>query len=953
LPLQPGVRLGSYEILSALGAGGMGEVYRARDTNLKREVAIKVLPEGFSQDPDRLARFQREAELLATLNHPNIAAVYGLEKSEGVTAIVLELVEGDTLAEHLVRLKPDTTGAGTAGSVVSGFSRTGMPLDEALAIGRQVADALEAAHEKGVVHRDLKPANIKITPDGKVKVLDFGLAKMLEGPGGSGVSGGPGGPGGLSMSPTLSVHATFAGTILGTAAYMSPEQARGKPVDRRTDIWAFGCVLYEMLTGRQAFDTGETVSDAIAAILKTDVDWTALPADVPDQIRLLLKRCLEKDRAARIGEIGTARFLMTETIAVQPPRATDSVAPLPPSRGRSVLVGSAGVIAGAALAAGVAWWVVRSTPPAKVQPMRFVIATPATLPLAPTNSDRQLVITPDGSHVVYVAGRETSGFGTAGAQLMIRSIDQIEAVPLRGITSARFPFFSPDGKWIAYFDGQTDLKKVSVTGGPPISLCRIGASPRGGSWGADDTIVFTTVDTATGLLSVPAGGGEPKVLTKPDAAHGETGHWFPSFLPSGRAVLYTIRPAGGIMDNAQVAVLDLKTGKAKTLIRGGAQAEYIELSSGSGRTGLLIYAVAGSLRAVRFDPITFDVLSDPVPVLEQLASVGSGAAQYTVSRTGALVFVPGGLTTGSTFGGGALRTLVWIDRRGHEESIPAPARSYVSPRLSPDGTTIALDSRDQELDIWTFDLARKTLTRLTMDPAVDGYPVWTPDGRRIIFESNRGGGVFNLYSQAADGTGVPEALTKSQNSVWPHSISPDGTRMVLHETGSKTGDDLDVLVMDGKSKPEPLIQTAFSEQHGEISPDGRWLAYDSNDSGQQQVHVRPFPNVNSGHWQVSPSGGSKPVWAHNGKELFYLSGRAMMAVPVQTTTSFSAGNPVKLFEGPYFSGGSARVYDVSRDGQKFLMIKEPPTTTDLTATQASMVVVLNWTEELKARLSAR
>ncbi len=938
MPLQSGARLGAYEVLSALGAGGMGEVYRARDTNLKREVAIKVLPEGFSQDPDRLARFQREAELLATLNHPNIASVYGLEKSDSATAIVMELVEGDTLAEKLAQLS----------SLKSEVS--GLPLDETLAIARQIADALEAAHEKGVIHRDLKPANIKVTPDGKVKVLDFGLAKMLEGPDGS---GGPG----FSMSPTLSVQGTFAGTILGTAAYMSPEQARGKPVDRRTDIWAFGCVLYEMLTGRQAFDTGETVSDAIAAILKTEVDWTALPADVPDQIRLLLKRCLEKDRAARIGEIGTARFLMTETIALQP-RAATAVAPTPPSRGRSILVGSVGVIAGAALAAGIAWWVIHSTPPPKLQPMRFAIVPPAALPLAPTNSDRQLAVSPDGTHLAYIAGSGSSSAGLGGgSQLMVRAIDQVEAVALRGITAARSPFISPDGKWIAYFDGVSELKKVSITGGPPITLCRIGASPRGGSWGPNDTIVFATVDPTTGLLSVPAGGGEPKMLTKPDTAHGEADHFFPSFLPSGRAVLYTIRPSGGLMDNAQVAVLDLKTGQSKTLIRGGAQAEYVELSPGTGQTGVLMYAVAGSLRAVRFDPIKLDVLSDPVPVLDQVMTVPSGAAEYTVSRTGALVYVPGGAISGTaspsgTPLAGVLRTVVWIDRRGHEEAIPAPTRSYISPRLSPDGTKIALDVRDQELDIWTFDLARKTLTRLTMDPGTDGYPVWTPDGRRIIFESNRTG-VFNLYSQAADGTGTPEALTKSLNPVWPFSISPDGTRVVLHETGPKTGNDLDVLVMDGKSTPEPLIQTTFSEEHGEISPDGRWLAYDSNDSGQQQVFVRPFPNVNSGHWQVSPAGGSKPVWAKNGKELFYLSGRAMMAVPIQTTSGFSAGNPTKLFEGTYYSGGTARVYDVSRDGQKFLMIKEPQTNADPTTTQASMVVVLNWFEELKARVAGR
>ena len=741
------------------------------------------------------------------------------------------------------------------------------------------------------------------------------------------------------------MHATYAGVILGTAAYMSPEQARGKPVDRRADIWAFGCVLYEMLAGRQAFDTGETVSDAIAAILKTDVDWTALPADVPDQIRLLLKRSLEKDRAARIGEIGTVRFLMTETMAPAP-RAAATVAPVP-SRGRFALVASVGVMAGACVAAGVAWWLLHSAAPAKVQPVRFAIVSPAALPLTPTNSDRQLVISPTGAHVVYVAG---SGTGGGSGQLIVRAIDQIEALPLRGINNARSPFISFDGKWIGYFEGSNELKKVSVTGGPPISLCRTGSPPRGGTWGPDDTIVFATSDPTTGLLSVPAGGGEAKVLTKPAVTHGEADHLFPSFLPSGRAVLYTISSPGNIVDNSQIAVLDLKTGQSKTLIRGGVQAEYVELPPGSGHAGLLIYAAAGSLRAVRFDPAKLEVVSDPVPLLDQVTTVASGAAEYTVSRTGALVYVPAGATSFS--GGGALRSLVWMDRRGHEEAIPAPPRSYVSPRLSPDGTKIAIDARDQENDIWIFDLARKTLTRLTIDPAIDGYPVWTPDGRRIIFESTRTG-IFNVYSQAADGTGAIEALTKSQNPVWPFSISPDGTRLVLHETAQKTGNDLDVLVLDGKSRPEPLIQTPFSEEHGEISPDGRWLAYESNESGQPQVYVRPFPNVNAGHWQVSPAGGTKPVWAHSGKELFYLSGRAMMAVQVQTTSGFVAGNPTKLFDGTYFAGGTARVYDVSRDGQKFLMIREQQATADSTTAPASMIVVLNWVEELKQRVPTK
>ena len=921
MALTSGTRLGPYEIVSAIGAGGMGEVYRARDTHLKRDVAVKVLPEGFAKDPDRLARFQREAELLATLNHPGIAAIYGLEKSEGVTGIILELVEGETLAQQL-----------------EGISGSGLGIRESLHIARQICDALEAAHEKGVVHRDLKPANIKITSDGKVKVLDFGLAKMLE-PGGSSGPGRSGGAGGLSptFSPTLSVHATHAGVILGTAAYMSPEQARGKPIDRRTDIWAFGCVLYEMLTGHRAFEAGETVSDAIAAILRNDPDWSALPADVPDQIRLLLKRCLEKDRSARIGEMGTARFLMTETIA-QPHQASAAGNALPPSRLRPVLLATGGLVVGASIAAAAAWWIARSTPPPKPQTMRFAIIPPTAEAIAPSAGDRQLAISPDGTHLAYIS---STSLAAGQNQLMVRAIDQLEAVPIRGATSARMPFFSPDGKWIGYFEGNSQLMKVSISGGPPLVLCRLCAGPRGASWGTDDTIVFAIVE-APGLQSVPAGGGTPTTLAKPDAKTGET-YILPSVLPDGHAVLFTIRPPAGMMDNAQVAVLDRRTGQTKILIRGGMNAEYVE-------SGHLVYdAAAGSLRAVRFDPGKLEVLSDPVPVVDQVTT--GDAAQFAVSRTGTLVYIPGGIASSGGLGGrtAATRTVVWVDRKGHEEAIAAPPRGYFSPRISPDGTKVALDSRDEEQDIWIFDLKRKTLTRLTIDPGIDGFPVWMTDGQRIIFESNRDGGIFQLFRQRADGSGTVDQLTKGPTPMWPFSISPDGTRVVLHETGPQTGADIDLLALDGKSTPTPIVRTPFNEDHGEISPDGRWLAYSSNDSGQPQIYVRPFPNVNDGHWQVSPAGGAHPVWARNGRELFYMARSAMMAVPVLTATSFSAANPTKLFEGPYLTGIPGRVFDVSLDDQKFLMIKDPQASPDV-ANRASIVVVLNWLEELKARL---
>ena len=746
------------------------------------------------------------------------------------------------------------------------------------------------------------------------------------------------------MSPTITTPAmTQAGMILGTAAYMSPEQAKGRTVDKRSDVWAFGCVCFEMLTGTRAFE-GEDVADTLANVLKREPDWTALPADVPDQIRLLIKRCLEKDRKARISDVGVARFLLTETMPTHAAAAVTATGPA--SRRRIVAAASVTLLVGAAVAA-LATWALTRPAPATRQPMRFALVPPAAQALAINGTDRDLVLSPDGTHLVYVAGSDS--------HLMVRAIDQLDAVPLRGITGARHPFLSPDGRWVGFFTGAGgELRKVSIAGGPALPLCPITGGPRGASWGPDDTIVFATND-ATGLLRVSAAGGEPKVLTTPDTAHGEVDHLFPSVLPSGRAVLFTITAAGPI-DNAQVAVLDLTTGHYKTLIHGGSQAEYVD-------PGYLVYAVAGTLRAVRFDAVKLEVLSDPVPVVDQVTTLVTGAAEYSVSRQGALVYVAGGAT-------GVARQLVWVTRQGHEDPIAAaPPRAYAYPRLSPDGTRVALDIRDQEQDIWIYDLARQTLTRLTDSPAVNVNPVWMPDSKRVIFGSARAGGQ-NLFWQAADNTGTVERLTTSPNTQFPTSISPDGTRLIVQEVVPKTGRDLRVLQMEGPSsalragpstaigtsprQTEPLVQTTFAEDNGEISPDGHWLAYQSNESGQNQISVRPFPNVDSGHWTISTSGGARPLWARSGKELFYLDGtNAVTAVPIQTTPTFSVGNPTKLFDnGRYVAAGIGRSYDVSLDGQKFLMIKATANG-DQTSTSPSMVVVLNWTEELKARVPTK
>jgi Tol biopolymer transport system component len=904
MSLAPGRRLGPYEIVSALGAGGMGEVYRARDTKLNRDVAIKVLLPAVASDPDRLARFSREAQVLASLNHPNIAHIHGLEESSGVTALVMELVEGEDLSQRI--------------------SRGAIPIDEALPIARQIAEALEAAHDHGIIHRDLKPANIKVRPDGTVKVLDFGLAKAIDP-----ITSSPN----VTQSPTITTPAmTQAGMILGTAAYMSPEQARGKPVDKRADIWAFGVVLFEMLTGQRAFK-GEEISDVLAAVLRQDMDWGELPAATPTRVRRLLMRCLDRDPRLRLRDIGEARVDIDKAIAgasedTPVSQTMTSAAP----RERAVVLATATLLVAIAVTAFVTSALTRTTP-LPLQPMRFAFAPPPAQALNVNGIDRDLVLSADGTRIAYVGG--------ADQQLMVRSIDALDAAPVRGITNARSPFVSPDGRWLGFF-ANDELRKVAIAGGPAVTLCATEGPPRGASWGPDDTIVFATGNSGTGLFRVAAAGGAPTVLTTPDAAHAEDAHLFPSILPNGRAVLFTIRSSNSGAAT-QVAMRDLTTGHTTTLIREGSQAEYVA-------PGFLVYAVAGTLRAVRFDPETLAVLSDPVPVVEAVMMHRSGAAEFSVSRTGALVYVHGGPT------GGAERSLVWVTRQGHEEPLAsAPPRAYTYPRLSPDGTRVALDIRDQQNDIWIWDLARQTLMRLTDAPALDQYPVWTPDSQRIIFSSTRNG-LANLYMQAANNTGTVERLAVGRNSQYPLSISPDGTRLIVRERVSTTGLDLTVLHLDpsttrgAPSRPtEPLLQTAFTEENAELSPDGHWVAYQSSESGRNEISVRPFPNVDAGHWTISTSGGTGPLWARSGTELFYLDDAgAMMRVPIQTAPTFSAGNPTKVFETRYFNAPGGRSYDASADGQRFLMVKAAA------AEQApNMVVVLNWLEELKAKLPAK
>jgi serine/threonine-protein kinase len=898
-----GQQLGHYRIEAVIGAGGMGIVYRARDTRpkLDRIVAIKVLTPDLRDDSELLRRFEREGRALAALNHPHICAVFDVGQADGIDFLVMEHVGGETLAERLTR-----SGA--------------LPVREALEIAIDVAGALEAAHEHGIIHRDLKPANIKIRDDGTVKVLDFGLAKAIE----------TTSPAGATMAPTVSGRHTQPGIILGTAAYMSPEQASAKPVDKRTDLWAFGVVLLEMLTGRRVFE-GETASHVLAAILTKEPDWTALPASTPAAIRRLLRRCLEKDRQRRLDSAAAARLEIEDALAELVGQFPSTAAPRTASR-YVIPTAIASALAAAVVAVLATQALTRAPSPV---PSRFRIVPPSRQPLFIQGTDHDVAITSDGRSIVYLVASQG---GTNGV-LAVRPLDQLDAKIVSRIDNARSPFVSPDGEWIGFFDGGS-LKKVSIQGGPPVRLCNATTEPRGASWGSDDTIIFATSDPSTGLLRVSASGGEPTVLTTPDAAGGESDHVNPFVLPGGHAVLFTILTSGRI-DDARIGVLDLQTGRKKILIRGGVDARYVD-------TGHLVYATAGTLRAVGFDLGRLEVTGTPVPVAEDVTIGPSGAANFVLAGNGTLVYVAGGASS--------QRQLVWVDRNGRESPIGAPPRAYTVPRISPDGMRVAVDIYDQENDIWVWDLGRETLTRLTLDPGLDRFPLWTPDGRRIIFSSNRSG-IMNLYWQSADNTGVAERLTTSSNIQLVSSVSPDGTHLLFAETRPNTGWDVMMLGLSPAlattaTRPtQALVQTRFGEIDAQVSPDGRWVAYESIESGMPRIYVRPFPNVDTGLWQVSGNGGTRPHWARS--ELFYQANGALMAVPVRTTDSiFSFGNPTKLFDtAPYYFGIAGRTFDVSADGQKFLMIKNAPAS-DVNAA-AGLVVAEHWTDGLKTRVPTK
>jgi serine/threonine-protein kinase len=930
MTLSVGGRFGSFEILAPLGQGGMGVVYRARDTRLARDVAIKVLPAAVASDPERLARLDREAQILASLNHPHIAQIYGLEDGDGVRALVMELVEGPTLEQLIARAASASGGRADA---------RGIPIAEALAIATQIAEALDAAHDRGVVHRDLKPSNIKVRPDGAVKVLDFGLARALEHPVDAvGAS--------AAMSPTMSIHATQPGMVLGTAAYMSPEQATGKQADHRSDLWAFGVVLLEMLTGRPAFG-GDTVPEVLAAVLKTQPDWTALPPDTPAPVRRLLRRCLQKDRSRRLDSAADARLEIEDALS----RSEPEPGPAGPAPPRVSPLTIAALIAASALIAALAMWMsLRRSQDDHASAIRFTEAPPSTQPLKLNQFATVIAVSPDGRHFVYAArgGDENVESGGTGGALMLRSLDRLEATAL--VPSGRSPFFSPGGDWVGYFDdNEFVVKRVPISGGSPVGICRFVGGPRGASWSDDNTIVFATADPATGLWRVPAGGGEPTPLTTPDAGEPRGDHFFPSVLPGARGVLFTIADPGRPGD-ATVAVLDLESGEQRALVRGGSHARYIA-------TGHLVYAASGTLRAMRFDLDRLQVVGEPLPVVEDVSVTSTGAAQFDVSPAGSLVYV-----TRDASSAPPPRSLEWVDRKGRGQPLKAPVRPYAAAHLSPDGTRVALQIGGQDSGIWIWDLARETIRKLTHGP-LDGHPEWTPDGRHLVFASSRGG-LPSLYMQAADGSGPIERLTDSDGARWPTGVASDGTFVIGHEYGNTTSFDLFVLPLArGGSAPSrggsraptdtrgrTLVEDPLAQSLPAIAPNQRYLAYQSNESGRSEIYVRPFPETDRGKWQVSTEGGSRPVWRQD--ELFYVDASgALVAVPVEKSgETFAWGTPIRLVGKAVEPGApTIRSFDVAPDGQRFLLLRDDPAAASR-ATGANIVVVLNWGSELRTKL---
>ena len=872
----------------------MGEVFRARDAKLGRDVALKLLPAALAQDGQSLARLEREARTLAALNHPNIAAIYGLEESPGLRALVMELVEGETLAEHIHR----ATGTGTKR----------LSTEEALPIARQIAEALEYAHERGVIHRDLKPANVKITPEGTVKVLDFGLAKVLSDQDSLA-------PVSAANSPTLSLMATQAGIILGTAAYMAPEQAKGKQVDRRADIWAFGCVLYEMLVGKQPFE-GETTSDLLAAVIRGEPEWTALPETTPAAIRRLIRRCLVKDPKQRLRDIGDARIAIEEAMSGADGEAAIYGGPIAERGRRSRLRRAVPWALGgvAVVFAGIAGWLLlKPTPGPSV--IRFAVPPPENTEFV---YGGEMGVSPDGHNVAFIA--------QAGPDkpwiLWVRPLDSLMAVPIPGTEGASAPFWSPDSREIGFYAGGK-LEKVALAGGPPQTLCDT-SDTAGGDWSRDGVILFTNQG---GIYRVPETGGTPTLVAAPDLAHHESAYRSPQFLPDGRHFLF--QSSVGDLDEMFIGVGSLDSKSVERLSQSSTNAAYAP-------PGYLFYMDRSTLMARPFDAKALRFTGPPLPVAENVDRSEGGYGFFSVSPAGVLAY--------TTESGVAPNQMAWFNRHGQKLGTLGQTDIYTNPALSPDGAQLAVAlGGPGKRDIWIFDLKRGTASRLNFNPADDTDPAWSADGSQVFFSSNRDG-EQDIYQKAADGLGSTQPVIQSKGRTdLLDDLSADGRYAVYATPVSMDAEELWVLPLFGDRKPFAFLQGGFHAFGARFSPDGRYLAYTSDETGRAEVYVQTFPQ-HSGKWQVSTSGGEQPMWRRDGKELFYLApGNHLMTVAVGTdSASFQAGIPKELFQAQLATSALRNVYVASPDGQRFLMLVPAGE-----AKAEPITVVVNWPALLK------
>jgi Tol biopolymer transport system component len=897
MTLSPGTRWGHYEVLSPLGAGGMGEVYRARDTRLRRDVAIKALPQDFATNPERLARLEREARILASLNHPNIAAIYGLEESEGSRFLVMECVEGESLAHHLA-----------AGP---------LPVEEALPVAAQIAAGLEAAHEAGVIHRDLKPANVMLRPDGSVKILDLGLARTLD----AQASSDP------SLSPTMTSPVTGTGFILGTAAYMSPEQARGKALDKRTDIFSFGCVIFECLAGQRAFQ-GESVSDILASILRSEPDWSALPPQTPAAVRKLLRRCLEKDRRRRLHDVADARIEIEDAGAAPEAPGEATTVALPRRRARPLLWALAGAVLGVAAVYSAGRLFGRPAPGATA-PVRAVIPLPPDVRLNFAHRPA-IVASPDGRTVVFRAVEE------GVPRLYRRELGGSDATPIAGTENGFSPFFSPDGEWLAFFT-PTELKKVPVAGGSPIRVCLVAPVTAGGAWDSDGTIVFTL--TVNGPLSrVPETGGKLQEASRLDPSRGEHSHLWPQILPERRGILLAMVVGRDFQDfrNSQIVVLDPKSGRRTVVLEGTSFARY--------SAGQLVFVRGGSMFRAPFDLTRLSLTGPPIPLPEKVAIISTtGVASFALTNDGTFVYAEGPPIVRSR------SVALQLDRQGNEKELPLPAATYGDPRLSPDGKTLALGKCDGEsCNLVLYDIDRNVLTPFTSDAGRFFNPVWSPDGRRLAY-SGFSVGAPTLFVKNADGSAPPRRLTDAptetrQTAEFPNSWSPDGRTIayvvVRQLITGRPERDIWLVPADEEQPARRWMETAYAESAAAFSPDGQWMAYVSDESGRNEVYVRPFSGK-GGRIKISRDGGIEPLWTRGGRELLYRNANQFLAVDIRTDPGLAAGASHVLFSGDFTSGGREDApfeFAVSADGNRIYATRVVPAPEP----ERRLAVVTNW-----------